>query len=127
MSEGFCDVDFSDTSEEADVVDFFDDTWPTARKPHRCVECREAIEVGEQHKKTAYRFNGSFHSERRCLPCVEVAAEFEYTVFGGGLWNELQEEWSNGANLQGCLNRLTTARAKAHMRQRWARWKGVEP
>jgi hypothetical protein len=34
----------------------------------------------------------------------------------------MASEWDNGAHVQSCIARLTTARAKEHMRQRWVKW-----
>lgn len=125
VSEGFCDVDLSDVSEDADVVAFFHKTTPKARKPYKCIECRDTIEVGQVHEKNVYRFDGTFCSERRCMACVEVAGEFEYTVFGGGLWMHMQEQWEEGAHVQACIQRLSTVAAKTLMQRRYLKWKGL--
>ena len=125
MSDGYCDVDFSDASSELDPVEFFSITNPVARKGHECFECKETIPVGSRHQHAAYKFEGKFCSDRRCASCAEVAAEFGYFIFGGCLWSEMEEQWSNGANVQGCIARLTTVKARELMRRRWLRWKGL--
>lgn len=119
---GYCEVDFGDASGDAEPVDFVNRRTVKARKPHTCAECHGLIAVGESHETRAYRFEGEFHAERVCAPCQEAAGEFGWHILGGSLWVMFQEEWDGGANVQGCINRLTTARAKEHMRQQWAAW-----
>lgn len=120
-----CDVDYGDMSEDAERVEFSCFTTPVARKTHRCHECGLPIQVGEKHQHVAYSFDGRFYSERRCLSCVEAMAEFEYDVYGGGFWQQMEEAWDEGANVQGCIARLTTAEARRRMHNRWLRWKGL--
>jgi len=125
MSDGHCDVSFSDYSDDADPVEFWHETHVTARKPHRCNECDETIPVGERYRRVNYKFAGRLESEAMCGPCEEAAKEFDHRV-GGTLWQLFEEEWDQGAHLQACMNRLTTARAKEHMRRRWLKWKRLE-
>lgn len=122
MSEGFCDVDFSEASDDADYVEFCESSVVKARKAHKCDECRGGIAAGDVYTRTAYRFEGKFHMERKCALCKEAAVEFGYSVLGGLLWEQFNDAWDNGANVQGCINRLTTAKAKAHMCQQWIKW-----
>lgn len=119
MSDGYCEVDFEDVSDDADPVEFVDRRTVKARKPHKCSECGNEIAVGEQHQVAAYKFEGEFHCERTCQPCREAAGEFGYHLLGGDLWGMFREEWDNGAHVQACINRLETARAKEHMRQQF--------
>jgi hypothetical protein len=123
MAEGSCQVDFGDYSDDADPVEFFDTKIVRARKPHVCDECRGPIVVGEAYQRTAYRFEGKFDMDRQCACCREAAAEFHFHVFGGLLWRMFIEEWEQGAHLQACVNRLSTAKAKEHMRRQWLKWK----
>lgn len=125
MSDGYCDVSFSDESSDADSVEFFDTTTPTARKDYVCNECAEAIKSGEKYQRTAYKFEGKMSVDRLCEPCAEAKAEFEYYIFGGNFWRNMREQWENGANVQGCINRLTTVRAKTLMHRQWMKWKGI--
>jgi hypothetical protein len=118
----YCEVDFSDYSDDADPVEFVDTRFVTARKAHVCEECGGVIAVGERHQVRAYKFEGEFCSERVCDPCREAAKEFGYHILGGGLWVHMADEWENGARVQACIDRLGTARAKAHMRDRWLAW-----
>jgi hypothetical protein len=125
MSQTFCDVDFSDESADADPVEFHDTTTPTARKDYVCDECREPICKGDKYQKTAFKFEGKLGVDRLCASCAEAKAEFEYHMYGGDFWAHMREQWDNGANVQGCINRLTTMRAKDLMHRQWLKWKGL--
>jgi hypothetical protein len=122
MSDGYCEVDFAGASDDCEAVEFADVSLVRARKSHACSECGGAIAKGEKHWRASYKFEGKVQTERRCPPCQETAAEFEFHIYGGLLWTHFAEEWENGARVQSCIARLTTARAKEHMRQRWVQW-----
>lgn len=125
MSDGYCEVDFGDAMDDCEPISEHRMNVVTARREHQCMECREPIRVGDTYRRDSYRFEGQLQVDRTCEPCREVRGEFDFQIFGGCLWEYFGEEWSNGANVQGCMNRLVTARAKEHMRRRWLKWKGV--
>lgn len=117
-----CDVNFSDQSDDADPVEFFDERFVVGRKDHACVECREAIPIGTRHLRKSYRFEGAFHVDRVCDACRETAAEFKLRIIGGELWQSMREAWSEGARVTACMNRLTTTAAKAKMQAQYNAW-----
>ena len=118
-----CAVDFSDRSADADPCEFFDITHPKARREHRCTECRGPIAIGATYAKVAWKFEGTFGVDKVCEPCWEAMQEFDYHIFGGDFWSEMREAWEEGANVQGCINRLVSVDAKTHMHQQWMKWK----
>jgi predicted RNA-binding Zn-ribbon protein involved in translation (DUF1610 family) len=122
MSDGFCEVDFSEASDDADPVEFHDSKTVKARKVHVCDECRGPIAMGESYTRSVCVFEGEFNMYRICAPCREASTEFNYNVFGGLLWEQFFDAWDNGAHIQACIQRLETARAKEHMRQQWLKW-----
>lgn len=122
MSKAYCEVDLESQCDEADPVEFVNRRSVVGRKAHQCCECRNEIPAGERHEVAAYKFEGEFACDRTCAACKEAAGEFGYHLLGGSLWSMFEEEWDQGANVQGCINRLTTAKAKEHMRQQWAKW-----
>lgn len=72
-----------------------------------------------------YESSGAEFDEDR--QCSEISHEFTTGAREfGNLWCELQDNWDEGTHLQACLNRLSTATAKEHMRRRWMKWKGLE-
>lgn len=123
MADSYCEVDFGDASDDADQVEFHVSKTVRAKKEHRCDECGERIEKGEQYRRTVYKFEGEFSMDRCCTGCVEAAAEFHYFIMDGSLWSMFHEEWAQGARLQSCLNRLTSVKAKERMRAQWMKWK----
>lgn len=121
-----CEVDFGDYSDDADQVELWNERQVRARKPHVCTECREPIAVGDKYRYISYKFDGAMQSEYICQSCDEAKGEFDHRMCGGFFWESMREEWSNGANVQGCINRLETAKAKALMLRQWAKWQEAE-
>lgn len=120
-----CNLDFNDISVDADPVSFWHETMPCARKPHTCFECKHLIAAGSQYWRVAYKFEGKLGCDCVCLACKEAMDEFEYRIFGGSFWNEMQESWSSGLNVQACINCLTSVEAKVRMHEQWMKWKGL--
>ena len=55
---------------------FINITFPKAGKVHRCVECKEPIEIGQEHSYTAGVQEGDFCSYRLCMICHRLAQAF---------------------------------------------------
>lgn len=123
---GTCEVDFGDMSDDADPCDFWNVTEPRARKAHACTECQESIKIGDTYHRVAWKFEGTVGTDKVCEGCWEAMQEFEYRIYGGSFWEFMREEWNGGANVQGCINRLVTTNAKAHMHSQWFKWKFPE-
>lgn len=121
--DGHCEVDFDGATDDCEPVQAHRTNFPIARREHRCRECRAPIAVGEKYRRDSYDLEGRRCVDRTCAACYEVIGEFEFHILGGFLWEYFSEEWGNGARLQGCLNRLTTVRAKERMRAEWAKWR----
>lgn len=89
----------------------------TARKPHKCGECRSEIPVGEKYEHQSYLFEGKFWKDKTCLDCVSAREQF-YPRGGScpeGLWNDIKEAVidSSGEIPEACISMLTPpARAK---------------
>ena len=47
-------------------------TINSARKQHKCSECRGPIFVGESYKRTTYMFCGDVSTNLMCSPCIEL-------------------------------------------------------
>jgi hypothetical protein len=127
VSEAYCDVDLEGYCDDAEPCEFVNvQTVAKSRKPHTCSECREEIPVRSPYVRISYKFDGRLGCDRLCVSCRETATEFDYTLVGSGaLWSTMAEQWDNGANVQGCMNRLTTVAAKALMLRKWQKWKGI--
>lgn len=104
--------------------DFYRAETRKARKPHRCCECREVINVGEVHQYVAGKSDGEFWEDRTCAACHEIRRVF---VCGAHvletLWEEigyqLFPEWNEITAID-CLARLTTQAAIDKMRAKYA-------
>lgn len=51
-------------------IDFHTTKEPTARKEHKCEECKKTIEIGSKYRCYSGKFAGEeFFSFKMCLPC----------------------------------------------------------
>lgn len=125
MSDGLCDFAI-EGDYDGDQPEFMNESTPKARKAHRCYECVEAIPIGVQYRRVVGKWDGKMDTYCFCLACEEAAGEFfDGSRTFGILWDEMANNWDQGAHLQACLNRLSSAAAKEHMRRRWLQWKGL--
>ena len=94
-----------------------------ARKLHKCCECDKEILPGEKYEHVRGKCYGEMFTCKTCLVCREIANAFycEGRMFGGELWEDM--EYGYEVMTIGCLNRLTTAAAKAELQRRWQEWK----
>lgn len=51
------------------------ESWPVARKVHRCIWCGESIKVGEKHRYEVSRYDG-LQFNRWHAECEEDAQEY---------------------------------------------------
>ena len=56
--------------------DFYTDSKPVARKPHRCDECRTTINPGERYYRYRGKWDGEMQHGKTCLPCKDAADWF---------------------------------------------------
>lgn len=121
-----CDVSLGDYY--GDEAKCYTERAVMARKVHQCYECREDIGRGTQHQIVSGCWEGEWRSYRFCAACWEILHEFSDggAVCFGVTWDTFHDEWSNGATLQGCLNRLSGVEVKHHMTRQWRKWKGLE-
>lgn len=83
-----------------DGPEFYSDTMPTARKEHKCGECREIIRVGEKYEKCVGVWDGSFNTHKTCMPCVHIRSEyFECGWNFGAVWEDLANAWDTTTEL----------------------------
>lgn len=103
------------------------ETWRRARRPHRCGECRETIAPRSRYLRVVGKSDGRIWTALLCEPCNTILHEFTHGVweFGGKIWENFSEVWSQGEPLQPCLNRAPTAAAKAKLRDMWLHEKGI--
>jgi len=73
-----CDIDV-DTS-DGDSCDFFRKSLVTARKSHKCSECRSMILPGMEYEYACGSWGGDFSVYKTCPDCLSLRDEF----FSGG-------------------------------------------
>lgn len=81
---------------ECVTPEFFTERRVTARKPHRCEECRRPIVPGELYVKASGKWDGNLDSFGFCLFCRELARQADARhegVLGGDCiaFGELRE------------------------------------
>lgn len=111
------DADYDDSPEFQSV------STPKARKQYRCVECGAEIRKGTRYERTSGKFDGDIYTVKTCLVCAEIADAFSEGIVAGELWAEIRECFP--ALTTGCFSKLETPEAKAFLRERWMKWKGL--
>ena len=107
--------------------EFTNQTFPKARKHHRCEECNREVHSGEQYERMVMKFDGELSNFVTCMVCYEIRAAFscDGVMYGSDFWESLTE---NFAELnESCFDKLTTPEAKKYLRERWMEWKGLKP
>lgn len=78
---------------------FYNETRPTAHKPHGCDECGRVIAVGEVYRRIQGRVEETWVSYKGCRHCMALG-EFMRALCGGWplgyLVDELREHWFDG-------------------------------
>lgn len=65
---------------------------PTARKPHRCGECRRKIQRGERYERVSGVWEGGWSTFKTCLDCRSVRDElFDCGFVYEQLWIDVEE------------------------------------
>jgi hypothetical protein len=83
-SDGYCDI--------------WRETNPTARKPHRCYECRGTINPGEAYKRVDYVHRSEAGSYKTCRRCEAVRQRIHEVEIARGCRDH--ESWCPTGQLQ---------------------------
>ena len=60
---------------DCDIPEFYDETYPRAKKEHRCCECYGIIKAGERYARCVGKFDGAIFSEAQHTFCRDFGAE----------------------------------------------------
>ena len=97
--------------------DFTSTKMVTAKKDHKCIECKGVIKKGEQYEKTVGKWDGNFDTFKTCLDCLSLRREF---FRGGYYYGRIWEDFETYVDAVGseisekCLSNLSPiARGKA--------------
>jgi len=79
----------------------FSETEVTARKPWKCCECHQLIPVGTRHEAASGIWQGTWDTQRTCLPCAQIRKDYCACgwVYGGleeAIWECLGENYITG-------------------------------
>ncbi len=99
-----------------DPVTLLSDRRVTARKEHRCHECRRVIARGEGYSRETWIFDGEMDSAKTCAHCRAVRDVMHRTCGGfsyGGLEPDMSEVWPDFG--------FSGGRALIGMRRQWQR------
>lgn len=105
-------------------TDFYREVPRRAAKPHRCCECKDAIQVGDSHRYATGKSDGMFWDYRTCEPCYEIRKTFVCSSWlFGELWDSIDEQmfwkWNEMVAID-CLARLASQPAIDKMRAQHA-------
>ncbi len=100
----------------------------TARKPHRCCECRETIPVGARYEVySACSDDGDFFEAKTCAVCFDIRNAL---VCGSWIFEELWEAIEEGVfpawittSPIDCLAKVDSLAARDRLRERFAGWR----
>lgn len=99
-------------------------TTRTARKEHKCCECRMVIAVGQRYEVRAQFNDGRAFQNKTCLPCAEIRnAFFCEGWYYGSVWSDIESAlFDRGPLNSACLDKLSTVDAKQFLQRRWMDW-----
>jgi hypothetical protein len=59
---------------DGEPASFYSETWPRARKPHRCYDCDVMVPVGVRYLRVAGKWDGRVDAYVHCETCAALAA-----------------------------------------------------
>lgn len=70
-------------SEWCDQPEFYNETYPRAKKEHRCCECSGVIRVGEVYARSSAKYDGVISTDCQHKDCRDFAAKVNLKFIGG--------------------------------------------
>lgn len=95
--------------------------YVTARKPHKCAECRRTIDAGERYHRESFVFDGRFQAHKTCAHCM-VVRDFLSEECGGWLYGDVEEDARE--HCHSGIYRMDLYRAVVGMQRNWRRKDG---
>lgn len=78
-------IDYGDM----DRPEFRYDTYPRARKEHKCFECETTIKAGESYRRIVGKWCGEFDCFKICDACEDLRRTVEHHTKMGVAFGEL--------------------------------------
>ena len=72
--------------------EFFAESFPVARKGHKCCECGEEINPGQKYSKETGKWEGEFRTYKTCMPCYRIRERY---CPNGYIYGNLAEQLFN--------------------------------
>jgi hypothetical protein len=113
-----CRVDYCDET----ALILADETL-TAKKEHKCSECRRVIGAGEKYNRERGKCDGSMFTHKTCSHC-QVARVWMYRECGGFVYGEIEEELREHWHESDVYRNRELARLIYGMGRFWKRRKG---
>jgi len=106
--------------------DFYEERIVKGRKDYFCCECNRDINKGDKHEYAVGKSEGSIHTHRTCLDCMNIRDAFNCDggFLFGSLWDSLSE-YSHELNT-GCLAKIKTPSAKGYFLEQLREFRGIE-
>lgn len=106
--------------------DFYSEKIVTARKPHKCCECRRVITVSARYELASGKCDGRIFSATTCLLCSEIRDAFVCGSFQfGKLWESIDDNifpiWETSGPID-CLAKIETLEARNILREKYQEW-----
>ncbi len=122
-----CDVCIGGDVGDCDgYAEFYSSKEVKARKPHKCLECKQIIQVGELYQRASGKFDGRVFADKTCLPCAEIRSAYSCGEVEpvGELWSMMREVFDDLRMAGECWDSLSAA-GKGKLLGRWRAWKGL--
>ncbi len=86
-----------------DTYAVYDESTPTARKPHACAACGETIAAGATYTRVQLVFDGTAETIKRCVRCQRLHEHLREKGYGDDLWPDerlacgqiYEDEWGD--------------------------------
>lgn len=72
----------------------------TARKRHKCGECGDMIEPGEQYEIVEGLWDGEWSRHKTCLPCRNARRDLMCSFCYGEIWADIEEYFTEEADFE---------------------------
>jgi RNase P subunit RPR2 len=108
-----CRVDYAD-----EYCQELDTATPTARKEHRCDECRRTISPGETYERFTGIQEGELVTSKTCAHCLR-ARQWLFRQCSGWVFSEVLEELEEHWQEEPDLRSRELARFIVGMRRQW--------
>lgn len=77
--------------DDAEMATIYGEQDRTARKEHKCCECKRQIKFGERYNYASLLFDGEWHNYKTCQHCWQAKSWLQEEC-GGAVFESLQED-----------------------------------